>query len=301
MGRLIFVFFTVFAHFTMSQKKDHSNSFKQPNKLIWVKSGDVKIGNASQLDAQPFFSVHVKGFWMQKYEVSNGQFSKFVNATNYTTLAEKNGGSYVFKSSTAKDSSSLKKEPWWHFVIGANWKHPSGKNSNIKGKANYPVVHIAYEDALAYCEWAKMRLPTEVEREYAARKNGALKLKNTWQGHFPDTNLAKDGFREIAPIGSFPAGKIGLCDMQGNVWEWCMDPYHQNAYHYVKKDKVNSSKPLVPKYFDSSSPNEETRVIRGGSFLCADNYCCGYQLGRRMRSSVKMSFSHIGFRCVRKK
>lgn len=290
MGRLVlFLFFCSATCFAQQQ-----------NDLIRIKGGRITIGTVEQPDAQPLFDVHVADFHMQRYEVTNAQFSDFVIKTGYRTRAERNGGSYVFDPSLRNDST-LNDAPWWRYIQGANWKHPEGIDSDIAGKENHPVVHIAYEDACSYCEWLGMRLPTEVEREYAAAKNGDEVLKNTWQGSFPEDNSMEDGFKGTAPAGSFFAGKLGLFDLQGNVWEWCLDPYHQQAYSLAKKWEVDSSQPLVPNYFDEQSPHEETRVIRGGSFLCAENYCKGYEPTRRMRSSVNMTFSHIGFRCVKRK
>lgn len=292
MGRLILIVLLFISFVCAAQKA---------NDLIWIKGGKTIIGNLEQSDAQPLFPAKINGFWMQKYEVTNAQFLKFVTNTGYTTLAERNRGSYVFNSSLEEDSTTLENAVWWKFEQGASWKHPGGIQSSINGKEEHPVVHIAYEDACAYCEWLGMRLPTEVEREYAAKENGNEPLKNIWQGVFPEDNLKTDGFYETSPVGSFQAGNLGLFDMQGNVWEWCMDPYHQNAYYFAEKWKKTSSAPLVPEYFDENSPDEETRVIRGGSFLCAENYCRGYEYNKRMRSSVKMTFSHIGFRCVKGK
>lgn len=291
MGRLVlFLFFCSATCFAQQQ-----------NDLIRIKGGRITIGTVEQPDAQPLFDVHVTHFRMQRYEVTNAQFSDFVIKTGYRTRAERNGGSYVFDPSLRNDSTTLIDAPWWRYTQGANWKHPEGIASDIVGKENHPVVHIAYEDACSYCEWLGMRLPTEVEWEYAAKKNGNEVLKNIWQGSFPEYNSSEDGFERTAPVGSFLAGKLGLFDMPGNVWEWCRDPYHQHAYTFARKWKVDSSKPLVPNYFDEQSPHEETRVIRGGSFLCAENYCKGYEPAQRMRSSVKMTFSHIGFRCVKGK
>lgn len=291
MGRLILSLFLCAA----------TCSAQQQNDLILIKGGKVTIGNLEQPDAQPLFDVHVADFRMQRYEVTNVQFADFIAKTGYSTRAERNGGSYVFDPSLRNDSMTLIDAPWWRFEQGANWQHPEGIGSSVAGKEHHPVVHIAYEDACNYCEWLGMRLPTEVEWEYAAAKNGDEVLKNTWQGSFPYNNSMEDGFKGTAPAGSFFAGKLGLFDLQGNVWEWCLDPYHQQAYSFAKKWKVDSSQPLVPNYFDEQSPHEETRVIRGGSFLCAENYCKGYEPTRRMRSSVNMTFSHIGFRCVKGK
>lgn len=292
MGRLIAVVCS-FISFVCSAQNKHD--------LIWVKGGKTTIGNLEQSDAQPLFEVKVDGFWMQKYEVTNARFAEFIRQTGYITLAERNNGSYVFYSSLEEDSTTPENAVWWKFEQGASWKHPGGIHSSINGKEEHPAVHIAYEDACAYCEWLGMRLPTEVEREYAAKKNGEETLKNVWQGVFPEENLKTDGFYGTAPVGSFKPGRLGLFGMQGNVWEWCLDPYHQHAYYFAEKWKKVSYKPLVPAFFDEHSSNEETRVIRGGSFLCAENYCKGYEYNRRMRSSVNMTFSHIGFRCVKGK
>lgn len=269
-------------------------SFEQENKLILVKGGKTIIGNNEKLDAQPLFPVKVTDFWMQQHEVTNAEFSVFVEQTGYITLAEKNGGSYVFSDSI----DSIFIDAWWKFQTGINWKHPINSFSTIDSIRNHPVVHIAYEDACAYCQWLGMRLPTEIEREYVALKNQEQE-KNTWQGEFPVKNFIEDGYATTAPVGSYKPGKLGFFDLQGNVWEWCLDPYHQNAYFFAKKWGVQSSQPIVPEYFDEFSPNEETRVIRGGSFLCAENYCKGFEPTVRMRSSVKRTYAHIGFRCVR--
>lgn len=273
------------------------NSFTQENKLIWVKGGKTIVGNKEQADAQPLFSVKITGFWMQEHEVTNSEFAVFVDQTGYTTLAERNGGSFVFANSLENDTI-YNDAPWWKFRSGVNWKNPID-TLNIENLKNHPVVHIAFEDACAYCEWLGMRLPTEIEREYVTFKNEEEQM-NIWQGKFPETNDTLDGFFGTAPVGSYAPGKLGFVDLQGNVWEWCQDPYHENAYNFAEKWGVlNSSVPLVPEYYDVFSPDEETRVIRGGSFLCAENYCIGYQSNVRMRSSVKRTFSHIGFRCVK--
>jgi formylglycine-generating enzyme required for sulfatase activity len=297
MGRLIYFFFIL--HFTSLHCQNNDTIAVVSNKLITINSGAVVVGNNEQIDAIPHFKTKVKAFQIQEHEISNAEFAVFVRATAYQTLAEKKGGSYIFNPALPTDSNGLPQAPWWHFQQGANWFHPDGPQSNIDSLLQHPVVHIAYQDACAYCKWLSMRLPTEIEREYAARKNGFCTEKNIWQGNFPDTNLVQDGFSNTSPVGSFPAGKLGIYDMQGNVWEWCADPYSPFAYTYAKGQQPISSTPLLSNYFDPNSPSEETRVIRGGSFLCAPNYCCGYNLGMRMRSSVNMSFSHIGFRCVK--
>jgi formylglycine-generating enzyme required for sulfatase activity len=271
---------------------------KKADKLVWVKGGTTIIGDKENSDSQPFFRVKVSGFWIQTHEVTNQQFLEFIQKTGYITVAERNGGSFIFKPDSTLSIAKNHIDTWWKFEQGVDWQHPNGINSSILGKETHPVVHVAYEDACAYCDWLNMRLPTEVEWEYVARKNGKTPMNN-WQGNFPLENLSKDGFLTTSPVGSFSAGKLGIFDLQGNVWEWCLDPYHQNAYYYAKQSKVKSDIPLVPSYFDEFSPNEETRVIRGGSYLCSDTYCKGYEFGRRMRSSVKTTYAHIGFRCAK--
>lgn len=291
MGRIVCFLFLIELSVCYSQTE---------NKLIWVKAGRTTIGNLAQEDAQPLFQAKIDGFWIQQKEVSNAEFKQFVEQTGYTTLAERNNGSYVFNPLHQKDSLTLPDAPWWRFEVAANWKHPYGINSTIDGTMNHPVVHIAFEDACAYCEWLGMRLPTEIEREFVAQKNEEKEMNN-WQGEFPDSNQMLDNYFYTAPCGCFPSGKLGIYDLSGNVWEWCQDPYHQNAYYYAKTGTINSQKPITPTYFDLNSPDEETRVIRGGSFLCSKGFCEGYLPSTRMRSSVKMTFSHIGFRCVKSK
>ncbi|MCO5258660.1 MAG: formylglycine-generating enzyme family protein [Crocinitomicaceae bacterium] len=273
--------------------------FSQNNQLIFVKGGNTTIGTSAYMDSQPVFKTKVSSFWMQEHEVTNNEFHQFVQTTNYVTLAEKNGGSYVFNPTKVLDSSTLIDALWWYFEKGTNWQHPEGATSSIEDKGNHPVTHISHEDAMCYCNWLGMRLPTEVEREYVALKDNNHSQINNWQGDFPTTNTLIDGFSTTAPVKSFAAGRLGFYDLQGNVWEWCLDPYHQNAYQYVRNWKLDSTKPLVPNYYDEFSPDEETFVIRGGSFLCSDETCRGYEPEKRMRSSSTMTFQHIGFRCVK--
>lgn len=276
------------------------STIEKADQLIWVEGGTFIMGNSQQLDAQPLFEQKVEGFWMQAYEVSNALFYEFVIATNYLTLAEINGGSYIFDSNFHdQDSARLKDAPWWKFQHNASWKNPNGKQAIDVKNSFLPVTHIAYEDACAFCTWKGMRLPSEIEREYVAQKDNNSNNFNHWQGNFPYQNTVLDGFETLAPIGSFPAGKLGFYDLRGNVWEWCADPYHAQAYIFGEKWENKSSEALVPSYYDLASPNDTTYVIRGGSYLCAANFCQGYHASQRMRSSAKMTFAHIGFRCVK--
>jgi formylglycine-generating enzyme required for sulfatase activity len=198
---------------------------------------------------------------------------------------------------------------WWKPVLGANWRHPEGPGSNLNGRENHPVVHIAYEDAVAYAKWAGKRLPTEAEWEFAAR--GGLDRKpyawgdevepdgkcmaNIWQGRFPLVNDCKDGFAGTAPVGSFPPNGYGLHDMAGNVWEWCADWYRHD--YYAESPKRNPQGPEVS--FDPLEPGVRKRVQRGGSFLCCDDYCASYMMGVRRAADPNSPAFHTGFRCVR--
>lgn len=286
--------------FSCKQTSDIPQNIEEASKLVWIEGGAYKMGNENTPDASPLIDQKIQGFWIQKYEVTNLQFHQFVEATNYITLAEKNGGSYVFDVN-GTDSTFLSAAPWWKFKKNANWRNPNGEK-NITVSDNYlPVAHIAYVDACAYCEWLNMRLPTEAEWEFVARENGDVADKNIWQGNFPFENKNTDGFLYTSPVGSFAVGRKGLHDMNGNVWEWCSDYYHSNWYTLAADfpEKLRVEGPTKP--YDPAMPHDTFRVIRGGSYLCSENFCTGYLPSSRMRSQVNMTFGHIGFRCVKEK
>lgn len=304
--------------------------------MVWIKAGAFMMGGNNKQaspDEYPRHKVMVKGFWMDTTEVTNAEFAQFVKATGYVTTAERKPDWNELKKQvspgTPKPDDSLlvaaslvfsppnhavqlsDYSQWWAWVKGADWKHPHGPGSNLKGKANYPVVHISWFDAVAYCKWAGKRLPTEAEWEWAAR--GGLQDKiypwgdepvdqgkvkaNTWQGHFPDHNTLRDKFYGLAPVASFAPNGYGLYDMAGNAWEWCADYYHSQYYQTIAGGVSNPKGPLTS--YDPDEPYAKKRVIRGGSFLCNDSYCSGYRVARRMKSTEDSGMEHLGFRCVK--
>ena len=307
-GRLFFrhqqsfvaIVFIIFLSIAGCRKSHVPTSLDEASGLVWIEGGTFEMGKDGVADASPTITQKIDGFWMQKYEVTNAQFETFAKAKNYTTLAEKNGGSYVFLPTAKADSLSIPGAPWWKYITDAYWKNPQGNKNITRENKFQPVTHIAYEDACAYCDWLEMSLPTEAEWEFAAKGDGEKTEQNIWQGNFPYENNNHDGFEKTAPVGSFPAGKNGLYDINGNVWEWCADYYHASWYIMATQLPVSLRANGPDRAYDPSLPYSETRVIRGGSFLCSDNYCTGYLPFTRMRSSVEYTFEHIGFRCVKR-
>jgi len=304
--------------------------------MVWIPGGDFMMGSDDALSSQaerPPHRVRVDGFWMDETEVTNRQFLRFVEETSYRTTAERpveweklrqqlppgtpkpaekqlEPGSLVF-TPPSNDLRSLDPAGWWTWTRRANWRHPEGPESTLEGRWDHPVVHVSWEDASAYAHWAGKRLPTEAEWEFAARggtENAryawgnelaprGVALANYWQGTFPDRNTNLDGFERTAPIRSFPPNAYGLYDMIGNVWEWTSDWYHAEAYRsHSSEVAVNPKGPVAS--WDPYAPNAERRVMKGGSFLCAENICSNYRPGARLGTDWDTGTSHLGFRCV---
>ncbi|MEI6231658.1 MAG: formylglycine-generating enzyme family protein [Planctomycetota bacterium] len=301
-----------------------TSSKPAPEGMVWIAGGTFAMGSKDgKPDEQPIHEVAVDGFWMDKNVVTNEQFEAFVKATGYVTVAEKKPDAKDFPDAPPEalvaGSVCFRPPPgdvpldnhmvWWAYVAGANWRHPDGPNSDLKGLEKYPAVHICYFDAEAYAKWAGKRLPTEAEWEYAARAGlksqtypwgselnpGGRWMTNIWQGRFPNENTSTDGYKGAAPVGTFPPNAFGLYDMSGNVWQWVADWYRPDYYNYSA-----SKNPTGPA--DSADPEEpgiQKRVTRGGSYLCSDSYCVGYRCSARMKSSPDTGLCHTGFRCVK--
>ena len=294
-------------------------------KMVWIPAGRFQMGSDDLEfpDALPVHEVTVNGFWMDEHEVTNAEFAKFVKATGYITIAERPLdptdypgvpkenlviGSPVF-APPSNDVSLDDPGQWWKYVAGASWFHPHGLQSSIKNRPNDPVVQVCYEDAIAYAQWAGKRLPTEAEWEYAARAGKENKkyywgeelkpsgkwVANIFQGKFPNKNSMEDGFDFLAAVRSFPPNGYGLYDMEGNVWEWCSDYYRPD--YYKTSEKENPKGPADS--FDPDEPGVVKRVVRGGSFLCSDQYCIRYKAGSRGKGEIKSASNNLGFRCVK--
>jgi formylglycine-generating enzyme len=318
---------------TLDDRQSPARETDRPSRtsLVWIAGGTFTMGSDKHYPEEaPAHPVTVDGFWIDEYPVTNEQFSRFVHETGYVTFAERApraedypdakpellfAGSVVFrKPKTRVDLGNCYN--WWSYVRGANWRHPDGTRSTLKGKAKHPVVHIAYQDAVAYAAWADKELPTEAEWEFAARGGldgaafawgdtltpGGRLMANTWQGEFPYSNLAIDGYEGTSPVGTFPPNGYGLVDMTGNVWEWTSDWYESRhkeqpsccsgARNPRGGNREESYDPRTP---DLRIPR---KVTKGGSYLCAPNYCQRYRPAARMAQPIDTSTCHLGFRCV---
>ena len=286
--------------------------------MVWIPGGTFAMGsNDHYPEEAPVHDVTVDGFWMDKYTVTNTQFRRFVEATGYVTVAERepNAADYpgakpellvpasvVFRKAT-RPVDLRNHYNWWTYVPGANWRQPEGPGSSLKDRARHPVVHVAYDDALAYAAWAGKELPTEAEWEFAAR--GALEgatyawgdefaprgrqMANTWQGAFPWENLVSDGYSGTSPVGCYRPNGYGLVDMTGNVWEWTSDGF-------TPERRAPAPKPCCTPAAESDSTPR--KVIKGGSHLCAPSYCLRYRPAARQPQDIDTGMSHLGFRCV---
>ena len=301
-----------------------------PAGMAWIPGGTFWMGcsDCGMPDTIPVHLVSVSGFWMDSTPVTNAEFEKFVAETKYVTVAERRpdpkdfpsvpadklvAGSIVF-TPPPRPVSLEDFSQWWSYVPGASWRHPEGPSSTLKGLDRHPVVHVAWEDAVAYAAWAGKRLPTEAEFEFAARGGldrnlypwgNALKPDgrvpaNIWEGHFPDANSRADGYFKTSPVTAFPANPYGLYDVGGNVWQWCADWYRSDFYRTFTTPEVPVPDPRGPESsFDPDEPGAAKRVTRGGSFLCSGEYCSRYLVGSRGKAEISSGSSNLGFRLVR--
>jgi len=290
-----------------------------PASMAFIPGGGTRIGAGAQLpEEQPAHNVQISPFCLDRTEVTNDRFAAFVAATGYLTVAERPlsveqfpelkaseraPGSLVFQP--VGGSGPIEELSWWHWVPGADWRHPEGPSSDLAGRGQHPVVQVAYEDAEAFARWAGGSLPSEAQWEFAAR--GGLKDRiytwgntwnphnaNTWQGPFPRSNTAEDGYSGTAPVASFPANGYGLFDMTGNVWEWTQDWYAVGHEPLAEgSDPMVSSEAATG---DPRDPGVAKHVIKGGSFLCSETYCSRYRPAAREAQSPDTGTSHIGFR-----
>jgi formylglycine-generating enzyme required for sulfatase activity len=299
--------------------------------MVWIPGGTFVMGSDRHYPEEaPAHPVNVDGFWMDETTVTNAEFRRFVEATGHVTMAERapNPADYPGALPDLLVPASIVFTPpqrrvdlrnhfnWWTYVPGADWRHPRGPQSSIEGLDDHPVVHIAFEDAVIYCAWAHKALPTEAEWERAARGGlegaefvwgdeltpGGQHMANTWQGEFPTENMAADGFEWTAPVRSFAPNGYGLYQMAGNVWEWTADyyePRHRVSGGCCAPDK-NPRGGVREKSMDPGLPNSfiPRKVMKGGSFLCAPNYCRRYRPAARMAQPIDTSTCHLGFRCI---
>lgn len=297
-----------------------------------IPGGTFRMGSDVDYPEEgPAHSVTVDTFWIDRYAVTNADFTAFISATNYATFAERPLDPALYPGALPellKPGSAVFRMPprpmrprdlrdWWEYVPGADWRHPEGPGSTIIGREADPVVHVAFEDAAAYAAWAAKDLPTEAEWEFAAR--GGLEgaaycwgdefnpdgrwMANTWQGEFPWQNLEQDGFVNRAPVGSYPPNGYGLFDMAGNVWQWTQDWYAAGHAYGPSKPCCTPRNPRgvsVALSYDPTQPGPPVarKVIKGGSYLCAPNYCKRYRPAARYPQAIDTTTSHIGFRCV---
>ena len=303
--------------------------------MVFIPGGEFTMGSDRHYaEEAPAHRVKVDGFWIDATPVTNAEFRRFVRETGHVTFAEiapnpkdypgalphmLRAGSLVFVKS--KGPVDLKNwSNWWTFGFGADWRHPYGPDSSIKGLDDHPVVHISYRDAEAYAKWTGKELPTEAEWEFAARGGldgaefaweghelmpGGQPMANTWQGEFPWQNLLTDGYEKTSPVGSYAPNGYGLYDMIGNTWEWTIDWYSQK--HTADPAKAccipqNPRGGAEEQSYDACQPNIKIprKVIKGGSFLCAPSYCRRYRPAARHAEPIDTSTCHLSFRCIKR-
>jgi formylglycine-generating enzyme len=300
--------------------------------MVWIPGGAFQMGSDHHyLEERPAHRVSVDGFWMDRAPVTNERFARFVEETGYCTFAEippdpqhypgalpemLYAGSLVFIKPVNRPDPR-EGVSWWHYVRGADWRHPQGRGSSIDRKRRHPVVHVTYTDAEAFAQWEGKTLPTETEWEFAAR--GGLHgvpyawgdeflqrnrhMANTWQGEFPWQSFVQDGFEGTSPVGAFPPNAYGLVDMIGNVWEWTSDWYVPAHPHDAPKACCIPQNPRGPRLEESYDPAQPDikiprKVLKGGSHLCAPNYCRRYRPAARFPEPIDTSTCHVGFRCI---
>jgi formylglycine-generating enzyme len=300
--------------------------------MAWVPGGEFLMGSDDHYPEEaPAHRITVDGFWIDRFEVTNDDFARFVEETGYVTVAERapNPDDYPgAKPEYLVPASSVFVQPagpvdlsnqynWWTLVPGADWRHPRGPETTIDSLERHPVVHLAWDDVEAYADWIGKDLPTEAEWEFAARGGldgaeyawgdeftaGGVHLANTWQGEFPRVNEMQDGWEWTAPVGSFPPNGYGLYDMTGNVWEWTTDWFQEHGE--IAHACCTVSNPRGGELERSYDPNElahgiriPRKVMKGGSHLCAPNFCSRYRPAARMPQPIDTSTSHLGFRCI---
>lgn len=278
-----------------------------------IDAGVFKMGSETGLaDERPVHEVSLEAFWIDKFEVSNRDFAKFIEATGHITQPEKGEGGLVFASPNESLAISLNPEKWWNLIASANWRHPNGSDGELAqiNNENHPVVQVSFDEALAYCNWLGKDLPTEAQFEFAAigGREGEIytwgsqplhlseAVTNFWQGAEND-EIANEGYTGTAPVGSYPPNAHQLYDISGNVWEWESDWYHPNYYAISEREDPRGIEP--DKIVEGNSAAPAMRSIRGGSFLCSDEHCSGFRVSARMPVAPTSSSNHTGFRCVK--
>jgi sulfatase modifying factor 1 len=299
-------------------KASHASEQSNRRSMIWIPGGGFLMGsNSFYREERPVRRETVQGFWMDQHPVTNVQFRKFVDATGYVTTCERPPDPARYPDadpSLLVPGSAVFRKPvgpvdlrdcraWWEYVPAAGWRHPEGPDSTVEDRGNHPVVHVAYEDACAYAAWAGKELPIEAEWEFAARGGldgatyawgeelapGGRTMANTWHGRFPWENLKPNGYEGTSPVDTFPANGYGLYDMIGNVWEWTASSLTRPGAENLEKSCCVPSEP---------GGHFARRVVKGGSHLCASNFCLRYRPAARQGESVDTSTCHIGFRCI---